>query len=103
MALPVLSLEQRAAALHKAGAARRARRALLDEITSGQTPLAPVPQRAKPDPVIAETTLTQLLGALPAYGPVRGSNTLAALGIPDNRRVGGLGTTQHAVLINALS
>ena len=62
MALLVLSLEQRAAALHKAGAARRARRALLDEITSGQTPLASVPQRAKSDPVIAETTLTQLLG-----------------------------------------
>jgi len=103
MALPTLSPEQRAAALEKAAAARKARRELLDNVKSGAATIPSVLQRAKTDPVVAKTKVSQLVQALPGYGPAKVAGVLERAGIAEGRRVGGLGPKQHEALISELA
>lgn len=102
MALPTLSPEQRQQALDKAAAARRARSELLDQIKKGTTTVGGVLQRAETDEIARKTKVTQLLKALPGYGPAKVSDLLEQAQIPENRKVGGLGERQRQALLTAL-
>ncbi len=70
-----LTPEQRQAALAKAAEVRRARKEML-------------------------TKVKRLLMALPGVGKVRCQSLMEVAGIPENRRVGGLGKNQKAQLLD---
>lgn len=103
MALPTLSPEQRQQALEKAAASRRARSELLEEVKNGTTTVETVLKRAATDEVVKKTKVTQLLRALPGYGPAKVSQLCEQAEIAENRRIGGLGERQRQALLEAVS
>jgi hypothetical protein len=100
MALPTLTPEQRQAALAKASEARKARSELLAALKSGTTSMAEM--LAREDDVVKKTKVAAAVKALPGYGPARAAAVLAQAGIPDMRRIGGLGERQRRKLTEAL-
>ena len=68
MALPEPSAEDRAAALGKAMAARRARAELTAQLKQGSTDLVDVLQDAETRPTAGSMRVSDLLGALPTVG-----------------------------------
>ena len=100
MTLPTLTPEQRQAALVKASQARKARSELLAALKSGTTSMTEV--LAREDDVAKKTKVAAAVKALPGYGPARASKVLAQAGIPDMRRIGGLGEQQRRKLTEAL-
>lgn len=102
MALPTLSEEQRKQALEKAAAARRARSELLEGIKTGTTTVESVLKRADTDEIVKKTKVTQLLKALPGYGPARVTQLLEQAQIAENRKLGGLGERQRQALLAAV-
>jgi Family of unknown function (DUF6292) len=103
MPLPVLTPHQRQAALAKAAFARAARRQLREQIARGELSIAAVLDRARTDPVVAKTRVTDLLRALPGYSPVTVIALLCDARIHPTRRVGGLGRRQRQALLDALA
>lgn len=99
MALPVLTAEQRTAALAAAAATRTARAHLLTAVKAGELTLADV--LARTDPLVTRTRVTALIKALPGVGPVRARQLITDLGIDQGRRVGGLGVHQRTALLTA--
>jgi S13-like protein len=97
MALPLLSPEQRRAALDKAAAARRERAAVKDALKHGKVSLREV--LASDSAAIRKMPVRVLLESLPDVGKVRAQKTLTALGISDSRRVRGLGIQQRERLL----
>ena len=102
MALPTLTPEQREAAQAKSREARQARSALLAGIKSGDETIPAVLDRGRSDPIAGKTKVSQLVRALPGYGPAKASAVLEQAGIPEDRRVAGLGSRQREALVSAL-
>ena len=98
MALPPLTPEQRAAALEKAAAARRARADLKVRLKSSGTSLADVLVSGETDEAIGKMKVEALLEALPGVGKVRAQRIMERLEISPSRRVRGLGTKQREAL-----
>jgi hypothetical protein len=98
-----LNSRDRVTVLDQVDAVRVARRALLDQLSSGATTLASVLARGATDPVVAKTRIGQIVRAVPGYGPVRAAVVLNQVGIADGRRVAGLTAEQAAGLINAVA
>ncbi|MGH3670154.1 MAG: integration host factor, actinobacterial type [Pseudonocardiaceae bacterium] len=103
MALPTLTSEQRQDALRAAAAARSARKQLCEEIARGELRIPEVLDRAKADPVVAKTRVTQLLKSLPGYGEAKVTALMEQTGIAASRRAGGLGQRQRQALCDALT
>jgi hypothetical protein len=103
MALPTLTPEQREAAQAKSREARQARSALLAGIKSGDETIPAVLDRGKNDPIAGKTKVSQLVRALPGYGPAKAAAVMEEAGIDDNRRVGGLGEQQRKKLLDAVA
>lgn len=101
MALPVLTPEQRQAALVKAAEARAARAAILAKVKSGEMSFSELLNRD--DEVTKKTKVSQALRAVRGVGPARASALMEQAGIDANRRIGGLGVQQRRKLIAALS
>jgi transposase len=101
--LPPLTPEQRAAALEKAAAARRARAEVKNRLTHSQASLGDVIREAQADEVIGKMKVSALLEALPGVGKVRARQIMADIGISESRRVRGLGTNQVAALVERFS
>jgi len=99
MALPMLTPEQRQAALTKAAEARKARSELLAAVKSGQASLAEVFGRE--DELTRRTRVVQVLRAVPGYGPAKVAAVMATCGVDEKRRVGGLGEQQRGRLLDA--
>ncbi|GAA0617951.1 integration host factor, actinobacterial type [Streptomyces crystallinus] len=97
MALPTLTNDDRDAARHKAILARQARSALRASLKAGTLALPQVLSRA--DTIIGRMLVRQLWTALPGIGQVRATRSMTALGIPEGRRVQGLGPAQRAKLL----
>lgn len=102
MALPTLTPEQRETALARSREARQARTTLLAGIKSGAETIPAVLHRAQSDPVAGKTKVGQLVRALPGYGVTKTHALLQEAGIPENRRVAGLGSRQREALVAAL-
>jgi hypothetical protein len=98
-----LTPEQRAYALAKAAEARRVRGDLLAELRSGATSLAEALARAEEQEIVRKTRVSQLLRALPGFGPARVAALMATCGVVENRRVGGLGEQQCERLLQAVA
>ena len=96
MALPQLTDEQRAAALEKAAAARRARAELKDRLKRGGTNLKQVLKDAETDEVLGKMKVSALLEALPKVGKVKAQEIME---IAPTRRLRGLGDRQRKALL----
>lgn len=102
MALPELTPEQREAALAKAQESRQARAAVAAKLRSREWTLADV-FAAEAEHPVAKMRITQVLRALPGFGPVRVQKVLAEADVAETRRVRGLGTAQRRVLLEITS
>ena len=103
MALPPLTPEQRAAALEKAAAARRARDEVKNRLKYSQGSLAEVIKEGQNNDVVGKMKVSALLEALPGVGKVRARQIMEEIGISESRRVRGLGTNQVAALVERFS
>ena len=98
MPLPPLTPEQRAAALEKAAAARKARAELRDRLKHSGASLDDVLASGETDDVIGKMHVAAVLESMPGVGKVRAQRIMEKLGISPNRRVRGLGTHQRQAL-----
>jgi hypothetical protein len=103
VALPSLSPEQRAAALEKAAAARKARAAVKDKLKHGGLSLQEVLDSAEQDDVIGKMKVSAVLEALPGIGKVRATQMMEKFKIAESRRVRGLGDNQRRALLQEFS
>jgi transposase len=99
VALPQLTEEQRAAALEKAAAARRARAELKDRLKRGGTTLGEVLKQSDTDEVLGKMKVSALLEAMPGVGKVRAAQIMERLEIAPSRRLRGLGDRQRKALL----
>ena len=100
---PVLSPEQRAAALEKAAAARRARAELKERLKLGSITLAEVLAQGQSDDLVGKTKVLAVLESLPGVGKVKARRTMEEIGIAETRRVRGLGVQQRESLLKAFA
>lgn len=99
MALPPLTPEQRAAALQKAAAARRARAEVKNRLKYSQGSLAEVLEQARTDDVLGKLKVSSLLESLPGIGKIKARAIMAEIGISETRRLRGLGPHQAQALV----
>ncbi len=99
MALPQLTPEQRAAALEKAAAARRARAELKERLKRGGTSIKQVLADAENNEALAKLKVSALLESLPGVGKVRAAQLMEQLDIAPSRRIRGLGDRQRKALL----
>lgn len=98
---PVLTAEQRAAALAKAAEARAARAEIKNQLKIGSLSLAEA--LASTDSAICKLKVVSMLESLPGVGKVKARKIMDEIGIADNRRVQGLGQQQRSALLEQLS
>jgi len=99
VAPPQLTDEQRAAALVKAAAARRARAELKDRLKRGATTLTQVLADADTDDVIGKTRVSEVLTALPKIGKAKAQDIMTEVEIAPTRRLRGLTDRQRQALL----
>jgi hypothetical protein len=99
---PVLTPEQRTAALKKAAEARTARAELKEKLKMGSVTLKEALTRADGDPVIGKLKVLNLLESLPGLGKVKARRIMEDIGIAETRRVQGLGAQQRQSLLDQL-
>ena len=98
MALPPLTPEQRAAALEKAAAARRARADLKVRLKSRGSSLAEVLASGETDEAIGKMKVLAVLEAMPGVGKIKAQRLMEKLEISPSQRVRGLGVKQREAL-----
>jgi hypothetical protein len=97
---PLLTPEQRAAALVKAGEARAARAEIKARLKMGSMSL--VEALDSDDANVGKLKVVSMLESLPGVGKVKARRLMEEIGIADNRRVQGLGAQQRASLLSHL-
>jgi len=97
--LPILTPEQRAAALEKAAQARRERAEVKNRLKNSQGDLGDVIREGQENDVVGKMKVSALLEALPGVGKVRAQKVMEEIGISETRRVRGLGANQISALI----
>ena len=100
---PVLSPEQRAAALQKAAQARSARAEFKEKLKMGSVTLKDALAQADGDDVVGKLKVLAMLESLPGVGKVKARRLMDEIGIADTRRVRGLGQQQRLALLEHLS
>ena len=103
MALPPLTPEQRAAALEKAAAARRARADLKHRLKSHGTSLAEVLDSGDTDDAVGKMKVVAVLESMPGVGKVRAQRLMEELEISPARRLRGLGAKQREALLRTFN
>ncbi|MFO7961106.1 MAG: integration host factor, actinobacterial type [Nitriliruptoraceae bacterium] len=99
MPLPELDPDQRQAALAKAAEARRVRADAKQRLKSGRLSLPQFLLAADGSPHLAKMRVSEVLEAMPAYGPIKAERLMGRLDIAPSRRVRGLGARQRAALL----
>ena len=97
---PVLTEEQRKAALEKAAEARRVRADLKDRLKMGSISLTEVLDQATEDEIVGKTKVLAVLESLPGVGKVKARRLMEEIGIAESRRLRGLGDQQRAALLD---
>src|SRR4051794_8562492 len=98
MALPPRTPDQRAAALEKAARARRERAEVSKLLKSGSISLPQVLASGQTNEIIGKMKVSAVLESLSGVGKVRARQIMERIGIPENRRIRGLGARQRAAL-----
>ena len=93
--LPLLSPDQRQAALEKAAAARRQRAELKEKLKMGSITLKELLDQAERDEVVGKMKVVAVLESLPGVGKVKARRLMEEIGISETRRVRGLGDQQR--------
>jgi hypothetical protein len=96
---PQLTDEQRAAALEKAAAARRARAELKERLKMGSVTLPELFEQAANDDTVGKMKVLAVLESLPGLGKVKARRLLEECEISETRRVQGLGVNQRKALL----
>ena len=99
MALPILTHEQRQAALAKAAQARQLRAEVKNRLKHSGATLAEVITESRVNEVIAKLRVIDLLQSMPGVGKVRAKEIMGRIGIADSRRLRGLGVNQISALL----
>lgn len=100
---PVLSPDQRQAALEKAAAARRQRAELKEKLKMGSITLRELLEQASRDEVVGKMKVVSVLESLPGVGKVKARRLMEEIGISETRRLQGLGDNQRKRLFDKLS
>lgn len=95
---PILSTQERKAALLKAAAARQERAKVKAQIKNGEIALLEVLQSQSP--AILKMRVKSMLESIPGVGVVRALAIMERIGISEKRRVKGLGAQQLAAIKN---
>jgi hypothetical protein len=96
---PVLSPEQRQAALQKAAEARRARAEIKERLKMGSTSLSELFDQAADNDTVGKMKVLSVLESLPRLGKVKARRLLEEVGISETRRLQGLGKHQRQELL----
>lgn len=99
---PPLSPQQRAEALAKAAAARKARADIREALRSGSLTVAELLDRTDEEHV-GGMKVKAVLTAVPGLGKIKSFRLMEQLGIAENRRLRGLGGRQRRELLDHLS
>lgn len=94
--------EQRAAALEKARIVRAKRSEITTKMSMGITSPIEVLDLVD-DPVVGKMKVKSFINAIPGYGKVKTEKLMEELGIPEDRRIRGLGSNQMKSLKEALA
>ncbi len=94
--------EQRAAALEKARIVRAKRSEITTKMSMGITSPIEVLDMVD-DPVVGKMKVKSFINAIPGYGKVKTEKLMEELGIPEDRRIRGLGSNQMKSLKEALA
>jgi len=97
---PILTAEERAAALLKASQSRKRRADVKSKIKSGEFSIDTVLEIAANEDAVAKMRVRELLEALSGVGKVRASALMERLNISPTRRIAGLGRHQIRELRN---
>ncbi len=97
---PILTAEERAAALLKASHSRKRRADIKSKIKSGEFSIDTVLEIAANEDAVAKMRVRELLEALSGVGKVRASALMERLNISPTRRIAGLGRHQIKELRN---
>ena len=97
---PILTAEERAAALLKASQSRKRRADVKSKIKSGEFSIDTVLEIAANEDAVAKMRVRELLEALSGVGKVRASALMERLNISPTRRIAGLGRHQIKELRN---
>jgi len=98
---PILTPEQRAAALAKAAEARTARAEIKVKLKQGTLTVPEALLSA--DPNVGKLKVIAMLESLPGLGKVKARKIMEEVGIADNRKIQGLGTQQKKALLEYLA
>jgi hypothetical protein len=101
--LPEMTDEQRAAALARAGEARRKRAEIKHLLKTGSLTFNDVLERAESDDLVAGTKVAVIVAAMPGMGKVSTERLLSEIGIADGRTLRGLGKNQKGLLVERFS
>ncbi len=101
MPAPKMSNEQRAAALARAGEARRVRAEVKQLLKTGSLTLEELFERAESDDLIAGIKVGAVVVSMPHMGKVKAMRLLEDLGIDDAKRLRALGSRQKEALLSS--
>ena len=96
MALPELGVEERAAALEKAGSARRERAEIKRRMKSGEVGMREL--LSMDGEAVMRMRVMDAVRSMPGYGEARARALLKRLRISESRRIRGLGARQREAL-----
>ena len=100
---PVLSAEQRQAALEKAALARRVRAELKERLKMGSLSFDDLLKQAEKDEIVGKMKVLAMLESLPGLGKVKARRIMEEVGISENRTLHGLGDQQRKKLFDKLA
>lgn len=100
MPAPTMTPEQRAAALEKARIVRQERSVIMKKLSMSQMTPAQVLEDVS-NPVIGRMKVKSFINAIPGFGKVKTEKLMEELGIPETRRLQGLGSKQMEALKEA--
>lgn len=98
--VPIMTPEQRAAALEKARETRARRADLRGKLATGEVKFSELLEIS--DTAATKMKVSAAVKALSGYGPAKTEKLMAELGIAPDRRIGGLGDRQKAELAEIL-
>lgn len=99
--VPVLTKEERLAALEQAKAARLRRAQVKEQVAAGELKVSQVLAMAE-DEAVGKMRVADLIAAVPHYGEAKTAKLMSELKISESRRIRGLGNRQFAELIAKL-
>jgi hypothetical protein len=101
--LPEMTDEQRAAALERAGLARRTRAEIKALLKTGSLTFTDVMGRAEADDLVAGTRVKAIVVSMPGMGKITTKRLMEEIGISETRKLRGLTPRQTKELTDRFS